>query len=232
MTGLVKVSIPLRQEYDFSGVHTLSGEIYYKHDHLPNIMNTALVREMIENSISLIRKSSFNNYDKIMSLLATKLSNNESLINTSINSKGINLQFNYLPIINKIIIGKNRDELKLSMKQLINEIRLSFNDYLELETTRITDLINKYLKEINESKNYTYNRISTIKSTQYHISKIPIKEEIETEISEEKATDTVIFKNKSELKKEIDESLIRINFKKKLFLSGHYNASDFSMLCD
>jgi hypothetical protein len=169
VTGLIKLFIPKRENYIYQGVNTLTGEIYYKNDNIPESINKDLLQTMIQKYIDIIRGISNKNYDILMYKLTEKLKQykdkNENLIimNSRLNDKkdGTIIQFNYLPVIQKIIINENEKKekvkLSLSMKQLINIIKESINKDLYKKSSDVYNLI---LNEVKQTSNELFNESS------------------------------------------------------------------------
>jgi hypothetical protein len=268
-TGLIKLFIPKTKDYEFQGVHTLSGELYYKTDNLPDTMDSKELKRLINEYIKIIRVISHQNYDNLMSKLTKKIKQykdkyNEIIITkSSLNFKndGTIFQFNYLPIKQRIIINENKEKLKISMVQLVNEIKSTIEkdlnkksiDILEIIKDKISEDCLELLKDDEESKNQVGEgfKLSDIKdplkseenlleaidknTIKYNDDGFKIDESNKTDESNnniEEVKKPKILKINTIPSFYTNEDSIKVYYKERLVLVGHYNAADLSLLSD
>ena len=126
ITGRIKMEIPRKNKYIFEGVNTLTSENFPKAG--PSIINLEMLERSINDYIQEIRELLFNNYDtKVKSISHYFKMNDKNIDNIVINESAELFSFNKKPIVNKFIIGKDGEKLKINFSTLTKIINESVN---------------------------------------------------------------------------------------------------------
>jgi len=217
ITGRIKMEIPRKNKYIFEGVNTLTSENFPKAG--PSIINLEMLERSINDYIQEIRELLFNNYDtKVKSISHYFKMNDKNIDNIVINESAELFSFNKKPIVNKFIIGKDGEKLKINFSTLTKIINESVN--LEDEKAEL-------VKTISDIPIWSLpNELSYTKNTKSWNGKTLIQYPIEE----------VILSNEENMTEKEDFVLAEgdsfVNMKTVNYLCAHYNAADLSMLED
>jgi hypothetical protein len=131
------------------------------------------------------------------------------------------------PIRNAIIVGKEHETLEISFKTLIKLIR-------DMMIDKLIDKTEKFFEDI---KNLNYYKTEVLDKEYNRITKRTIKvlekEEIVLSNEENKETSSVEDRVYSKTKSfQVEKSIIKVIIDSNIYLYGHYNSADLTMLED
>jgi hypothetical protein len=216
----------------FEGVNTDTSEIYLKTP--PKLKEIEAIRKFIDDKICENRELQFGQHDQVLKQIINYLkSNDENIDNIFSTEKECRFQFSKHPIVNKFVIPKLGETLKIKFETLIKLINNSIDKNLEKEQDKIIKLIH--------SLNYTdFDKDNNIlsKITDSWNAKTLEQKPVETIILSNNENNEILKDNKLQKVttiqvanyKTFDVTCLKINLNKKIFLYSHYNAADLSML--
>ena len=247
---VIKLIIPLFKNFEFEGVNTLTSEIYLKA--IPLFDDPSLIKHFIMIKILENRKYKFGKHDEIMSKIANYFYQNPNVNNIVSYHNSLNICLEKTPIKNLFIIAKPNEDLKLSLTTLMRLIEMNcpervdsenliLNELRDLEYWNLTNSLPDFIGRFAESWN-----AKTMQNTP--IERIVLSNEENSKLTLEKVEDSsnytydiLVFENshakllaeaEAEEEEYLGKNLIRINIRRKIYLTAHYNSADFTLLED
>ena len=210
----IKISVPVRKRYIYQGIHTLTNEEYEKSP--PKIPNFGDLEKYIDERIIENRVYSSGNKDRNLEEVSKRLACCPD-VESFRKIDGANIfQFKKVPIVNKFIKNADNEALEISMETLVSLIRSSVDMNL-----LISDSINRCL-DGNASaliKEYSGEPWNGKCDLNKETTKVILSNE------ENKAKKTKFRPQKPIMRKGLDFNIVE-----KLYIIGHYNTADLSML--
>jgi hypothetical protein len=182
------------------------------------------VESYINNLIKEIREIQNKNYDQTMERICSHFIYNDSNIdNICKNEQGFNFSFKKKPIVNKILIAQKGEDLKIKFETLVDNIRNSINLNKDVENLRII------LENINYNLCYdlNYNYVKT--TTSWNSSSLK-SNKTEVKILSNEENNKKYLDSEHPVKLKIHSVNLPITTTKNIYLYGHYNTADLSML--
>ena len=113
---VLKLTVPVYEEYNFEGVNTLTSETYMSD--VPPFTEPGIKR-FISEKITESRSYMFGEHDKIMRKIVNYFYNNDKVLNVAVTSKSVLFAFDKSIIRNLFILPKSGEKLELSFTSLI-----------------------------------------------------------------------------------------------------------------
>jgi len=220
ISGGLKIVVPAKKLFTFEGVHTLTNESYFKQP--PKFLDTSLVSKWINERIIGIRSITCKN-DYILDEIILKLQSYVKTEGFCFSNNEWLFQLKKLPIVNKFIIPENGEELRLSLKTLVYLISKSISLEKDLEDVLkyISGRLNNYAKwsDVDAKNVLPWNGNSNL------------NDKLETIILSNKENE--VKRRIPKLKKSYSlDNVMKVTFDESIYLLGHYNAADLTMLSD
>lgn len=223
ITGLIKLVIPIFEGYKFEGSNTLTGENYIKDG--PSMKNKDSVLVHINDLLYEFRGIEFGDHDRTMTGLCNDLLRLPGLDICSRTNKGYLFQFNKLNISNLLILGAAGEKLVLNFNTIINLINQRIDARLEEYASNLISLIDigdctlNIKTKVNESW----------KAEEMHSNSLPL----ETLYMSNELNSDLSHDPEYEVRRRLRSTEFgTLSVNKNIYLYGHYNAADLSMLKD
>jgi hypothetical protein len=210
LSHVLKLKIPIFENYKFEGVNTLTSENYMKA--LPKFDNVNLIIDYITENIKLNRTYKFNDHDKILNKIINHFGKEATAFsNVCLTNKSLNVLLYKTPIKNIFIIPKENEKLELNYHSLIKIIQQN------IEKVRLNReiLLFDYIKNLNYESNEEILNLSN------DISRFTSSWDANTMKNEEIITKILSNKENLELSKNKDEIEIEDNSFNKNMLSNN-----------
>ncbi|RPA88548.1 hypothetical protein L873DRAFT_1796598 [Choiromyces venosus 120613-1] len=160
------------------------------------------------------------------------IKNNTFIDNFNRNDKGYIFQFKKTPIINKFILAKEDEELKIKFNTLIKIINDSINDKMESEKSKLAKFISELKFESSIFDKLGFENKETLSWNGDSL----VQEEVETIFLSNQQNDELSNSENFKISKRSSfqalNTTFTIHLKSKNYLLCHYNAADLSMLQD
>ena len=223
ITGLIKLVIPIFEGYKFEGSNTLTGENYIKDG--PSMKNKDSLLVHINDLLYEFRGIEFGDHDRTMTGLCNNLLTLPGLDICSRTNKGYLFQFNKLNISNVLVLGAAGEKLVLNFNTIINLINQRIDARLEEYASNLISLIDigdctlNIKTKVNESW----------KAEQMHSNSLPL----ETLYMSNELNGDLSHDPEYEVRRRLRSTEFgTLSVNKNIYLYGHYNAADLSMLKD
>jgi len=228
-SGLLKLFIPIYKPFVFEGVNTLTNETFILS--APKFKFTTYSIDYINLMLHDIRVLTFGHLDTCLIALANSFGKHGDVDTIRKNETGILFVFKKYSIVNNIFLGAPGEQLKVSFKTLIASIRNTIN--FDYQMNMLFDRISS-LKFFNDKTILVEDKAAI----PWNGKTLRIKESLETILSNEDNAQDEHLKNSPLCKKFVyvardvgfDNTKITFNVTRNLYLYGHYNAADLSML--
>jgi len=227
-SAFIRIFVPTYKDYVFEGVNTLTNETYIISP--PNFKFDKFSVVYINLLLKNIRTFTFGHLESALTSLANELATYKEVDTINVDESGCLFLFKKFTIQKDIFLAKDGETLKLNWVNLINHVRntIDFKGYM-------TKLVER-LVSIN------YFGASSLNVT----PKVGLSWNADTLVSNK--LNTIIWSN--EMNENVDHSKterplpikfklsdvnvpltdISFNINKSIYLYGHYNAADFSMI--
>jgi len=221
VTGLLKLIVPINSKFIFEGMNTMTSERYFKSS--PRF-TTPKVDTYINTLILKIREILVGDYDTHLKRICTNFIHNDSNIdNICRNEFGYSFSFTKKPIVNKIILPLEKEDLKISLQTLVVNINNSIN--LDEDVEKLLTRLNAIYTLRDYNDNYSKETPSWNSKTMK-----TLKPEIIFLSNEENSQEYPNFKKDTKRLLNTIHLPLPVLITKNINVYGHYNSADFSML--